>query len=125
MIQLTEPQRTALLDVLSGFSPPVERVDIFGSRATGRARPGSDVDLVVEGRVDHALLARIGAALESSYLSLFSDVAAYAVIEDSRFREEVARTATPLFSKEELRRRKRTLARRRQRAAARARASEA
>ncbi|MBK8189803.1 MAG: nucleotidyltransferase domain-containing protein [Vampirovibrionales bacterium] len=42
---------TALVDTLSRF-PAVERVILFGSRASGAQRPFSDIDLAVSGVAD-------------------------------------------------------------------------
>lgn len=99
---LTPPQRATLLAVLSGFADHIERVDLYGSRAQGGFRPGSDVDLVLEGAVDWTLLAGIKRALDESYLSIFADEAAYALLEDCEFRDQVIATAIPLFDRTEL-----------------------
>ncbi|HEX8302738.1 nucleotidyltransferase domain-containing protein [Sphingomonas sp.] len=99
---LTPPQRAALLTVLSHFADRIERVDIYGSRAQGLFRPGSDVDLMLAGPIDWGLLARIKGALDESYLSIFADVAAYALLEAGEFRDQVIATAKPLFERAEL-----------------------
>jgi predicted nucleotidyltransferase len=96
-ILLTTRQRDELLKVFGMFVPAVTRVDIFGSRATGRARPGSDVDLVVDGDIDPATLARMARALDDSYLSIFADVTSYGALGGGAFAEAVRRSARPLF----------------------------
>ena len=101
-ILLTDTQRRRLLEVLGCFAPPVERVDVFGSRARGTARPGSDVDLIVAGPVSAATVRRIASALDDSYLSIFADVTAYSLLEDDGFAREVRRTAVPLFDAADL-----------------------
>ena len=101
-IDLTAQQRSVLLGVLAQFCPPVERVDVYGSRATGTARPGSDVDLVLAGTIDWSTCARVRGALEESYLSIFADVAAYDLLEGGGFRDQVLATALPLFDRAEL-----------------------
>ncbi|MDX2063374.1 MAG: nucleotidyltransferase domain-containing protein [Bacteroidia bacterium] len=47
-LQLPTPALATLLAVLAEVSE-VERAWVFGSRAVGRARPGSDIDLAVAG----------------------------------------------------------------------------
>ncbi|MCP3735986.1 nucleotidyltransferase domain-containing protein [Sphingomonas sp. RP10(2022)] len=101
-IDLTAVQRRRLLEVLGCFAPPVERVDVFGSRVRGTARPGSDVDLVVDGRIDAQTVRRIASALSDSYLGIFADVAAYSLLEDDDFAREVRRDAVPLFDAADL-----------------------
>lgn len=101
-IDLTTQQRLVLLSVLAEFAPQVERVDVYGSRAAGTARPGSDVDLVLAGPIDWKTCARIRGAFEESYLSMFADVAAYDLMQDGGFRDQVMATAITLFDRDEL-----------------------
>lgn len=101
-IDLTAQQRDELLRTFAEFVPPIERVDVFGSRADGTARPGSDVDLALAGSIEWRILSRIRGAIEDSYLSIFADVAAYAMIDDENFRDQVLKTAKPLFDRDEL-----------------------
>lgn len=101
-ISLTGTQRRRLLEVFGAFAPPVERVDVYGSRARGTARAGSDVDLIVTGPLDHRMIARIASALDDSYLSIFADVTAYSLLQDDGFAAVVRREALPLFDAAEL-----------------------
>ncbi|WP_445193573.1 nucleotidyltransferase family protein [Sphingomonas sp. Tas61C01] len=101
-IDLTDTQRRRLLEVLGCFAPPIERVDVFGSRVRGTARAGSDVDLIVAGPVSYETVARLSSALADSYLSIFADVTAYALLQDDDFAREVRRYAIPLFDAAEL-----------------------
>lgn len=101
-IDLTDAQRAELLKVCGAFAPRVTRVDVFGSRATGSARAGSDVDLVLMGDVDAASLGRIARALDDSYLSIFADVTAYAMLGDDGFGRAVRRSARVLFDADDL-----------------------
>ena len=71
---LTAGQRAALCDALVPFATAIERVDVYGSRARGDHRPGSDVDLVLIGPIDQATPLRIAAAIEASDLSIHADV---------------------------------------------------
>ena len=101
-ILLTAMQRRRLLEVFGAFAPPVERVDVYGSRARGTARAGSDVDLIVAGSLDQAIVSRIASALNDSYLSIFADVTAYALLQDDGFAATVRREALPLFDASDL-----------------------
>lgn len=99
---LTAVQRDVLLAVLAPFAERIERVDLYGSRARGDARPGSDIDIVLDGPIDDAVLARIMADLEESYLSVSVDVSAYAMLKPGPHRDQVLATARPLFSRDDL-----------------------
>lgn len=57
---LTQKQRHALNDCFAHLAC-VERVWIYGSRATGRHRPNSDIDLVLEGDLDWKDMAHVRA----------------------------------------------------------------
>ena len=63
---LKERNRAKIRQVLASH-PGVERAVLFGSRATGTYRPGSDVDLALAGDgLTHTDLGAIGAALEAT-----------------------------------------------------------
>ncbi len=72
---------------------------MYGSRATGMARLGSDVDLVFYG---DASPRRIRAALDESDLSIFADVVRYDEIQNPQLRAEIDRDALPLFTRADL-----------------------
>lgn len=101
-VVLTPRQRAVLLKAIAAHAPPVERVDVYGSRANGTARLGSDVDLVLAGPIDWTVLGRISRALDESYLSIFADLKAYALLDEGGFRDQVLKTAIPLFARGEL-----------------------
>lgn len=60
---LTDRQREQL-QAIFGRHPWVTRVWVFGSRATGKFRPGSDLDLAVEGAATPAEFAALWTALD-------------------------------------------------------------
>lgn len=63
------------LELIFKNFPAIERVVLFGSRAKGTHKPGSDVDLAIEGtEVEISTLLRLQNALESSDLPYFFDV---------------------------------------------------
>jgi predicted nucleotidyltransferase len=100
-IDLTTAQRETLRRVFSRYADRLERVGIYGSRAQGTARPGSDVDIVLFG-VDADTADRIRDELEESDLSIFAEVSAFDAIAHSGLRAEVERTVKTLFSRAEL-----------------------
>lgn len=99
---ISDMQRAELLDVLRHHSPPLEAVHLYGSRANGTARRGSDIDIVLVGPIGDALLRTIAGELDESYVSVPVDVSAYATMRPGPFREEVLATARPLFDLSDL-----------------------
>ena len=51
---LTADHRDLLREILATAGDRIDRVAVFGSRATGRYRPNSDLDLVLYGSADAA-----------------------------------------------------------------------
>lgn len=69
------PQQQRLLDLLTQ-QPDVEAVWLFGSRAMGRERPGSDIDLCVDAaHLSHRDRLRLMAAIDDLLLPWSVDLA--------------------------------------------------
>lgn len=73
-LMLTAPQRGVLEAILSDLGNRFAAVIAYGSRATGRARPGSDIDLAVIAPGDTKAEQDLWLALEESDLPLFFDL---------------------------------------------------
>lgn len=101
-IDLTAPQRDALRDVFARFADRLDIVGVYGSRVQGRAQPGSDVDLVVYGRVKPRDVAAMRMALDESDLSIFADVVAYEGVEHPPLRAQIDHWMRPLFTRDDL-----------------------
>ncbi len=93
---LGEAQRIALAVVRQHVPDPAYRVFLFGSRATGRARARSDVDIGIEGPapLPYETLAAIRGELEEAHTLYSIDVVDFARVP-AKFRE-VARERVPL-----------------------------
>lgn len=101
-IDLTAPQRAALQSVFVPFADRIELVGVYGSRTQGKARRGSDVDLVIYGSLNEADLAHIRTDLDESDLSIFADVIAYDNIVHPKLRQQIDKWMKPLFDQQEL-----------------------
>ncbi len=99
---LTAPQLAALRSALAPHADRIERVDLFGSRATGRARPSSDVDLVVRGDIDEAQVDRLRTLLAEAPIALTVDVVADGLVDSPGLAAHIARVRRPLFTKADL-----------------------
>lgn len=77
---LKERNRAKIRQVLASH-PEVERAVLFGSRATGTYRPGSDVDLALAGDgLTHGDLSAIGAAMEATTVPQMVDLVLWSSI---------------------------------------------
>jgi len=96
-IDLPAEQRRLVWQILRSNLPPAFKVWVFGSRATGRARRYSDLDLAIDaGRpmtLDEA--ASLAEAFSESDLAYRVDVVDWRAIDD-RFRQIIAQERVPL-----------------------------
>jgi len=80
---LTDRDIAQILAVIRKF-PQVEKVLIFGSRAKGNYKPGSDVDLAVKGKnIGYRDITRLSVSLnEDLPLPYFFDVVHYETLDN-------------------------------------------
>lgn len=85
------PRDLAILaEVLAPWRGRIERVGVFGSRATAKFRTASDIDLVLHGRtLTEADADRIFTLLDDSPLSLRVDVAIAHLVESEALRRHI------------------------------------
>ncbi|MEI6430231.1 MAG: nucleotidyltransferase domain-containing protein [Pseudanabaena sp. ELA607] len=71
--------------------PEIEEVILFGSRAKGNYKTGSDVDLAIKGNcVTYEITARFADCLnEEKPLPYFFDVVHYAAITEPKLKEQI------------------------------------
>lgn len=83
--------------VLDGF-PEIEAALIYGSRAKGNFRPGSDIDLTLKGSqlTDRHLLA-VERALDELDLPYRMDVSLYATLDNPALLAHIKRVGVPLL----------------------------
>ena len=94
---LTADHRDLLRDILATAGDRIDRVAVFGSRATGRYRPNSDLDLVLYGSADAAVCDRLWTLFQESSLPFSVDVVSDAAIDSSPLRAHIDAVARPLF----------------------------
>jgi predicted nucleotidyltransferase len=70
-------------------------VKLYGSRALGRHRPGSDIDLAFSAPIDHT--AALAGALEELPTPYRFDVTHWETLEHAGLREHIARWGVPLL----------------------------
>ena len=94
---LTADHRDLLRDILATSGDRIDRVAVFGSRATGRYRPNSDLDLVLYGSADAADCDRLWTLFQESSLPFSVDVVSDAAIDSSPLRAHIDAVARPLL----------------------------
>lgn len=99
---LSSRQMAIIHDVLAPYGQRIRQVGVFGSRATGKARANSDVDLVLYGDVDEPTLDRIRTLFGESALAITVDVNAYGLISHGPLKQHIDAVMQPLFTRDEL-----------------------
>ena len=78
--------------------PAVKRAVIYGSRAKGTHRPGSDIDLTLFGNgLDLDTLGKIATRLDESPIPYQVDLSIFELIEHEGLREHIERVGQPLY----------------------------
>ena len=97
---LSERDLNLIVDSASAF-PEIEQLILFGSRAKGTQKPGSDVDLAIKGEsVNDATAIRLSAVLnEEQPLPYFFDVLHYEAISTTELAEHIDRAGVLIYAK--------------------------
>ena len=99
---LNRRQSDLIRSVLAPFSERIERVAIFGSHATGRARANSDIDLVLYGPLTSGDVDRLWTIFHESALSVAVDLVAYDEGLYPPLKRHIDAVARTLFTHEQL-----------------------
>ena len=89
-----------IADALSQFDE-IHQAVLFGSRAKGNYKQGSDVDLAIKGdRITHRTVAALADCLnEDKPLPYFFDVVHYETIDEPRLVEHIDRVGRVIFQR--------------------------
>jgi len=89
-----------IIRILQRFSV-VEEAIIFGSRAKGNFKKGSDIDLAVRGKgIDHAVVASLSFLLnEESATPYFFDIVHFEEISEKELLEHINRVGQCIYSR--------------------------
>lgn len=95
---LTERDMSTIHDILGRF-PEVETVLIFGSRAKGTYKLGSDIDLVImDAGVDETVVCKLNDYFSESCLPYFVDLICYPSLKDIALKEHIDRVGVSFYS---------------------------
>ena len=75
-----------------GLFPHIEEVFLFGSRARGDYKRGSDIDLSIKGEeLTREDLSQIWATFDASLLPYFVDIVSYSKLKNTALKEHIDR----------------------------------
>ena len=95
---LSNAQHSAIEAVLRRYAD-VDAAVLYGSRAMGCYRQGSDIDLVLLGFIDFATLNRISLELDDLLLPYEIDLSVFDAIENPQLREHIQRVGQFFYKK--------------------------
>lgn len=99
---LSARQLEAIRQILAPFACAIEKVDLFGSRATGSYRPNSDIDLVIHGSLSEKEVDRLVTLFKESSLPFTVDVKSYELTSYAPLKMHMDKVACTLFTKNDL-----------------------
>lgn len=80
----------AITDVFAGYEQ-IEKAVLFGSRAKGTYKNGSDIDICLFGKIDLLLLQKIELKLDDLLLPYTIDLTVYDNIQNQDLKEHIIR----------------------------------
>ncbi len=88
--QLKNDEIESIVKVVTKYKE-VEQVILFGSRATGKSKPNSDIDICLKGpQVNAAIQNSISSGLDDLPLPYFFDVLNYNTITSERLKSHIS-----------------------------------
>lgn len=85
-------------NVFSGF-PEVEGVILFGSRAIGNYKNGSDIDLALKGNITHLLLNNISLKMDELFVPYTFDLVIFNDIDNPGLLANVNKDGVTIYKK--------------------------
>ena len=95
---IPDTTREKMIRVFAAY-PELTAVTLFGSRATGKATPRSDFDLVTHGIADRYRLGRLGLDLEDLNIPQTCDVQAYEEIKHAPLKRHIDVFGIAIYTK--------------------------
>lgn len=91
-----------IAEASASFAEAIERVGLFGSRATGTQKPGSDINLVLYGPLTEPMVDRLWTRFSETLLPFSVDVVAYSLITEPALKQQIDAVMRPLLVREDL-----------------------
>lgn len=80
--------------------PQIERAIVYGSRAKGNYKPGSDIDLTIVGDLDYSNLMKLENQLDDLLLPYKIDLSLYHNINHPELLDHIKRVGKVFYEKE-------------------------
>lgn len=91
-----------IAEVLAPFADAIDRVGLFGSRATRTQKLGSDINLVLYGPLTEPMVDRLWTRFSDTLLPFSVDVVAYSHIQEPGLKRQIDAVMWPLLVREDL-----------------------
>lgn len=96
---LSEETLARVRRILATF-PAIDRAVLYGSRAMGTFKSGSDIDLTLFGKgIDRALCAEVAMMFGASIIPFRVDVSAFDLLTHEGLKDHIRRRGTVLFDR--------------------------
>ena len=97
---LKEQTINKIIKVFQSF-PEIEQVILYGSRAKGTNKPGSDIDLTIKGKeLNLQLINKIDLELDDLLLAYTFDLSIYNQIDNQELLEHIKRVGKEFYHKD-------------------------
>lgn len=83
-----------------GQYPGIEQVMVYGSRAKGNYRPGSDIDLTIVGHIDFGQMLRLETEIDDLLLPYKLDLSLLHTISDPDLLDHIQRVGQVFYDKQ-------------------------
>lgn len=102
MFGLPDETRLAMQRVFARY-PEIQKVVIYGSRAKGNYRPGSDIDLTLLGEaIDNTILSKVLVDLDDLNTPYLMDVSIFKQLSSADLIEHIARVGQVFYSRDSI-----------------------
>ena len=97
---LSEKTLTVIRQILADY-PAIKKVILYGSRANGTYKNGSDIDLTLIGdALDHHIFGEIAGRLEESPIPYQVDLSLWEQIDNQNLLEHIERVGVVFYERE-------------------------
>ena len=95
-MQLTDSKLINLKNVFQKY-PEIQNVILYGSRALGTAKSGSDIDISLKGKINLELLTKVTFDLEDLYFPEKIDISVYNEIQNKNLIEHIDKFGIKIY----------------------------
>lgn len=94
------PETIKILNEIFSNYENIDEVIIYGSRAKGNYREGSDIDLTIKGKLDRYDLGSIMTDIDDSLIPYLVDISDYDTLSNQDLKDHINRVGQVFYKKE-------------------------